>query len=576
MSEHYKALTRKYRPSSFDDIVSQGHVSHTLKNAIEQKRLSHAYLFSGPRGVGKTTMARVLARAINNVEDSVDAEQLNQTLNIVEIDAASNNSVDDARHIREQVRIPPQNGDYKVFIIDEVHMLSKAAFNALLKTLEEPPSYAIFIFATTEPHKVLPTILSRVQRFDFKRLSVEEISLRIKDIAAKESISIDEESVNILARRADGALRDALGLMDQAIALCGLEIEATALQKALNVIGMDRLYELLNLVIDQKPQEVLVYLDTLLHDGYDLQELVVNLTEYLRNLYIAFGGEHLHLIESTESVKSQLIELAKKLSEEDILRYLHLCSDLQQKLKDAHQPRIQLEIAFLKMANMPRSRSISALLTLLEEVKKKGLSLEELSVPTKDGMEKPAESTSKEVPTDEADENVLQEPATISAAPQENERAIPKSETVGLSRLFNKNSIDEIKPITKIVPREKPISFIEIEEAWKKWVDQLDEGFSNHLKSILSSASPKELNRQILTINVGDHFSKEMIVSNQKLIEQALLNFYSSVLTINCHIVETEKTKVEHLDPIDQLLKLQQTDPKIKTIVELFGAEPDF
>ena len=174
MSDNYRALTRTYRPTSFDDIVSQKHVSNTLKNAIKQNRLAHAYMFCGPRGVGKTTMARVLARTVNDIDREVDGESLNQTLNVVEIDAASNNSVDDIRDLRERVRIPPQNGRYKIYIIDEVHMLSKSAFNALLKTLEEPPDHVIFIFATTEPHKVLPTILSRVQRFDFKRISIDQ------------------------------------------------------------------------------------------------------------------------------------------------------------------------------------------------------------------------------------------------------------------------------------------------------------------------------------------------------------------------------------------------------------------
>ena len=206
MSNSYRALTRKYRPQSFEDIVSQEHVSSTLLNAVQQNRLSHAYMFCGPRGVGKTTMARVLARVINGIDDQVDGEALNQTLNIIEIDAASNNKAEDVHHLRESVRIPPQNGRYKIFIVDEVHMLSKAAFNALLKTLEEPPEHAIFIFATTEPHKVLPTILSRVQRFDFKRISVDEIVKRLKKITTDEGISIDHESLHVIAKKADGRL----------------------------------------------------------------------------------------------------------------------------------------------------------------------------------------------------------------------------------------------------------------------------------------------------------------------------------------------------------------------------------
>src|SRR6056297_2244477 len=287
MPENYRALTRTYRPQSFDDIVSQEHVSNTLKNAIKQDRISHAYMFCGPRGVGKTTMARVLARTINSIDAGVDAESLNQTLNVVEIDAASNNKVDDIHHLRESVRIPPQNGRYKVFIVDEVHMLSKAAFNALLKTLEEPPAHAIFIFATTEPHKVLPTILSRVQRFDFKRISVDEIVQRLKNICIDEDITIDDESLHVVAKKADGALRDALGLMDQAIAFCGTTIKHDELLKALNVIGHDSLFEFTHAVEKRDTAEGLRLIDQLMKEGADIQEYLVSLTEHIRNLYVA-------------------------------------------------------------------------------------------------------------------------------------------------------------------------------------------------------------------------------------------------------------------------------------------------
>jgi DNA polymerase III subunit gamma/tau len=202
----------------------------------------------------KTTMARVLARSINHIDDNVDGEALSQTLNVVEIDAASNNKVEDVHHLREIVRVPPQSGNYKIFIIDEVHMLSKAAFNALLKTLEEPPPHAIFIFATTEPHKVLPTILSRVQRFDFKRISVDEIVSRLKEICTKEGITIDDESLHTIAKKADGALRDALGLMDQAIAFCGMKIAYAQLVQALNVVGNDQLFEFTQAVSERSSQ----------------------------------------------------------------------------------------------------------------------------------------------------------------------------------------------------------------------------------------------------------------------------------------------------------------------------------
>ncbi|HKI44529.1 MAG TPA: DNA polymerase III subunit gamma/tau, partial [Balneolales bacterium] len=250
MADHYIALTRKYRPRTFDDIVSQEHVSNTLKNAIEHNRISHAYMFCGPRGVGKTTMARVLARTINEIGADVDAEALGNTLNIIEIDAASNNKVDDIHRIRETVRIPPQNGRFKIYIIDEVHMLSKQAYNALLKTLEEPPAHVIFIFATTEPQKVLPTIMSRCQRYDFRRIKVSEIVDRLRYICEKENITIDDESLHVIGHKADGALRDAQGLLDQAIAFCGTDIKHEELLHALNVVSSERLFELTQAILD--------------------------------------------------------------------------------------------------------------------------------------------------------------------------------------------------------------------------------------------------------------------------------------------------------------------------------------
>lgn len=366
MSNSYRALTRKYRPQSFEDIVSQEHVSSTLLNAVQQNRLSHAYMFCGPRGVGKTTMARVLARVINGIDDRVDGEALNQTLNIIEIDAASNNKVEDVHHLRESVRIPPQNGRYKIFIVDEVHMLSKAAFNALLKTLEEPPEHAIFIFATTEPHKVLPTILSRVQRFDFKRISVDEIVHRLEKITADEGISIDHESLHVIAKKADGALRDALGLLDQGIAFCGDNITYEAVLKALNVVGSDRLFEFMDCVINRDTSGGLDLIHTLLQEGYDIQEFLVGLVEHLRNLYVAKQGEQMILIEASADTKTKYFHAASTLDPTDIMRYLYLVSEQQVKIKELNQPRISFELLFLKMAHM---EPLDGLKKLIEGVK---------------------------------------------------------------------------------------------------------------------------------------------------------------------------------------------------------------
>ncbi|MDX1638010.1 MAG: DNA polymerase III subunit gamma/tau, partial [Balneolaceae bacterium] len=371
MSEHYRALTRTYRPTTFDDIVSQKHVSNTLKNAIKQERLAHAYMFCGPRGVGKTTMARVLARTVNNIDASVDGEGLNQTLNIVEIDAASNNKVDDIRDLRERVRIPPQNGRYKIYIIDEVHMLSKQAFNALLKTLEEPPDHIIFIFATTEPHKVLPTILSRVQRFDFKRISVDEIVERLEEVAGNEGITIDLESLHVIAKKADGALRDALGLLDQAIAFCGNDIEHEELLRALNVVSTERMFQVMDVVEHNNTSEGLELINELLQEGHDIQEFLVGLLEHLRNLYVARNSEKMHLVEASAETKKRYRKAAEVFSEDDLMRMMHMVSEAQFKVKEANQPHIQFEITLLKLIHMERSENLQKLLNELDALKKK-------------------------------------------------------------------------------------------------------------------------------------------------------------------------------------------------------------
>lgn len=371
MSDNYRALTRTYRPTSFDDIVSQNHVSNTLKNAIRKNRLAHAYMFCGPRGVGKTTMARVLARTVNEIDQQVDGESLNQTLNVVEIDAASNNSVDDIRDLRERVRIPPQNGRYKIYIIDEVHMLSKSAFNALLKTLEEPPDHVIFIFATTEPHKVLPTILSRVQRFDFKRISVDEIVERLAEVARNEGINIDEESLHVIAKKADGALRDALGLMDQAIAFCGSDIQHTELLRALNVVSTERMFDFMKAVEAKDSSQGLELIHDLLQEGYDIQEYLVGLTEHLRNLYVAKSSAKMHLVEASPETKKRYQKACAAFSEDDLMRMLHIVSEAQYKIKEAHQPKIQFEITLLKLIHMERSQNLDTLLSELDQLKKK-------------------------------------------------------------------------------------------------------------------------------------------------------------------------------------------------------------
>ncbi len=366
-TQRYLVTARKYRPNLFRELVAQEHVTETLKNALRLDRLAHAYLFSGPRGVGKTTAARILAKAINCTtppEDRSDAAEPcrqcdscrdfeeGRSLSIFEIDAASNNKVEDIRDLRETVRIPPQGSRKKVYIIDEVHMLSNAAFNALLKTLEEPPPHVLFIFATTEPHKVLPTILSRCQRFDFRRIPVPDIVAHLQEICAEEHVTADEASLMLLARKGDGALRDALSAFDQAVSLCGTDLDYTGLAEALRVVDVDLFFEATGHVAAHNSTGMLRLVDHIVRSGYDLQEFLVGLAEHLRNLLVALTMPDTTLIEAAEATRQRYADTSRAFTEATLLRLLMIVDEAEESIKSSTHPRMKLEMALLKMAGL--------------------------------------------------------------------------------------------------------------------------------------------------------------------------------------------------------------------------------
>ncbi len=608
MAETYRALTRKYRPQNFEDIVSQDHVSSTLMNAIKQNRLSHAYMFCGPRGVGKTTMARVLARTINEIDNSVDGESLNQTLNIVEMDAASNNKVDDVHHLRESVRIPPQNGRYKVFIVDEVHMLSKAAFNALLKTLEEPPEHAIFIFATTEPHKVLPTILSRVQRFDFKRISVEEIVHRLRKISVDESISIDEESLHVIAKKADGALRDALGLMDQAIAFCGDTITHKELLQALNVVGTDRLFQFMTCVKSHDADQGLELINTLLQEGYDIQEFLIGLTEHLRNLYIAHHNDKLYLVEASEDTKAKYRQSASDFSRDDLMRMLHIVSESQIKIKDANQPRIQFEITLLKLIHMERSENLARLLSDLEEVKKNSSNLVVTETASNDSTQAPpslnssSEKASEEIEKNTSEKTKVSVQGEISSKIESDSSETqhePESEQVideqqidefdlGPPALVSKTKTNrylqpEPAPESKKAPEEntadKPVKSVTIEQvqqAWPDFIKVLNGSVTSILKMQVERTQPTRLKGSELSLECDNALAKKMLDEQAKELAGKLQECIGVTLRLNIEVTKKKGNKTSAKNPYERFREIQKKDPMVRQLVERFGAELEY
>ncbi|MFN0157744.1 MAG: DNA polymerase III subunit gamma/tau [Bacteroidota bacterium] len=380
MSE-YIVTARKWRPLKFEDVTAQDHITVTLRNAIATKRLAHAYLFSGPRGVGKTTTARILAKAVNclsPIDFNPDNECLlcreiteGRSFDVLEIDGASNRGVEEIRNLRDSVRYAPSQGKYKVYIIDEVHMLTKEAFNALLKTLEEPPAHVLFIFATTEIHKLPATILSRCQRFEFRRIAIDKIMGNLRAIAATEGVEIDEESLMLVARKGDGSLRDAQSTFDQVVSLCGKKVEYKSLVQAMNVIDVELFFNVTDLVKTKDAHGGLQLVEGLMIQGNDLREFLSGLTEHLRNILVAKTTKSSELIEASDVYRKRYMEEAGAFTLSDLLRMQRQVSTTEAAIRWSSQPRFRLEVDLVQMITMQKAVEVGELLRQLEEMKKK-------------------------------------------------------------------------------------------------------------------------------------------------------------------------------------------------------------
>ena len=432
-NSQYIVSARKYRPDSFEDLIGQDNIVKTLKNSIVRGKLAHAYLFCGPRGVGKTSAARIFAKTINCSSPTADMEPCGQCESCVsfqegrsycihELDAASNNGVEDIKTLMDQVQIPPQVGKYSVYIIDEVHMLTQSAFNAFLKTLEEPPAHAIFILATTEKHKILPTILSRCQTYDFNRISIPDIVRNLRDIATKENINIDDESLHIIARKADGAMRDALTIFDQTVAFCGTDVKYEDVIRNLNVLDYEHCFHLTDAMLANDYGSALLEFDNVLSKGFNALYFVASLSTHFRNLMVAKNGALDALLEFPDSLKLKYKEQADRCPIQFLYDALSVTSQCESGYKESINPRLHIEFALMKLCFLtggPVSLRPAAPVTAPQAAPQSAPRTAPQPVPRPQPQPEPAQpDTTPAKPVNAAETPVAQPVAEKAAAPE--------------------------------------------------------------------------------------------------------------------------------------------------------------
>jgi DNA polymerase-3 subunit gamma/tau len=605
----YLVTARKWRPMVFEDVVGQSHVTATLRNAIASSRLAHAYLFSGPRGIGKTTMARLLAKAINcrNPKDLNPCNQCDiceeitnsRCIDVFEIDGASNRGIEEIRNLRETVRYAPTKCHYKVYIIDEVHMLTKEAFNALLKTLEEPPTHVLFVFATTEVQKVPPTILSRCHRFDFRRIAVNEIIDRLKYIAQQDRITIDDDSLLLIAKKGDGSLRDAQSIFDQAVSFCGEDITAKQLVDALNLVDQDLYFSVTDLIKEKNSKGGLELVDDIIKRGYDIREFLSGLGEHLRNILVVSSTGSTSLVEASDVHQQRYKAVAKQFSENDLLRLMRIVAETETAVKWSTQPRIRLEAGLLQMIKLDSTVEIQELLQQLEELKKK---IDGSSSPNSNPGQRStgnsgdslfsAQTSSSETRRGYQDQPSNQvrretEASEIEVFPPMPAQSVKEPVVPYTVKMADAATLSEKKFV-------EPISLDEIQGRWKEFVEDIRKQ-RIHIGTLLHQSHPLAVDDGVVKVGCTDEFHLTTLKRSKEFLVESAQKIYGKKvrieISLNPRTGERKEKKAELQSrqastrseeqagqanaPRDQHSTLSTLDhPIIKALMRELGAEP--
>ena len=548
----YQVTARKWRPRQFDEVVGQEHITATLKNAVHSGRVAQCYLFCGPRGVGKTTTARILAKVLNCAAardgnpceacDSCQSIASSISMNVLEIDGASNNSVDDIRELREVVRYAATEGVYKIYIIDEVHMLSTAAFNALLKTLEEPPEHVVFIFATTEVQAVPETILSRCQRFNFRRISTGQIAAHLATIAQAEGIAVEEGALHLLASRADGALRDAESLLDQVVSF-GAEVSQQAVVQVLGLVDRGLYFELLDALRDAAPARVLELVAQAVDEGADIEEFVYGLVELLRHLLFAKIQGRADELDMDEDARRRCGELADAMAVEDLLRMMQSLLDLEADLKRSVQPRFRVEIALVHLALMGRSVDVSELLRRLQSLE--SAAPRPAAPPPRDRRE-PAAPPPREQGIQRRFVPLSSPPSTAAPPPPAQQ---------------------QIAAPAKSSNAAGGLSFDQVRTTWAELVSAV-RAAKPSLAHFLNGAALDSLEGHVLRLSFGaaDRFAMNQVLKNRESVEEIAEAKYGQRLRLEAVVKKGEP-------PAPPPASQPEPDPALRSVLDTFDGE---